>query len=178
MARRHRRHRARVALLPMLGIGGMQLYKAETAGPLKDERLTPRLARTARDVCGRLFLLTAACAVSYWLAGMSAFDADRPQLLDARDGRASRRTTPASRSSTACRSRRRDRLHADRRHQLQRALHRVAHAAAAALRPGHADRAFLLIVVVAIVADDARAGRHAHLRHRSLSRCAMRRSRS
>ena len=40
-----------VALLPMLGIGGMQLYKAETAGPLKDERLTPRIARTARSLC-------------------------------------------------------------------------------------------------------------------------------
>ena len=39
-----------VALLPMLGIGGMQLYKAETAGPLKDERFTPRLARTARGL--------------------------------------------------------------------------------------------------------------------------------
>ena len=43
-----------VALLPMLGIGGMQLYKAETAGPLKDERFTPRLARTARSLVRRL----------------------------------------------------------------------------------------------------------------------------
>src|SRR5688572_19897448 len=59
-----------VALLPMLGIGGMQLYKAETAGPLKDERFTPRLARTARGLCVVYFVLTSVCAVSFWLAGM------------------------------------------------------------------------------------------------------------
>jgi trk system potassium uptake protein TrkH len=64
-----------IALLPMLGIGGMQLYKAETPGPFKDERLTPRITRTARNVCGLYVLLTAICAVSYWFAGMSVFDA-------------------------------------------------------------------------------------------------------
>jgi trk system potassium uptake protein TrkH len=64
-----------VALLPMLGIGGMQLYKAETAGPLKDERFTPRLARTARGLVVVYAVLTAACATSYWFAGMSLFDA-------------------------------------------------------------------------------------------------------
>jgi trk system potassium uptake protein TrkH len=64
-----------VALLPMLGIGGMQLYKAETAGPLKDERFTPRLARTARVLVVVYTVLTAICAASYWLAGMSLFDA-------------------------------------------------------------------------------------------------------
>jgi len=64
-----------VALLPMLGVGGMQLYKAETAGPLKDERFTPRLARTARGLCVVYFVLTLACAVGYWLAGMQWFDA-------------------------------------------------------------------------------------------------------
>jgi trk system potassium uptake protein len=64
-----------VALLPMLGIGGMQLYKAEMAGPLKDERFTPRLARTARGLCVVYAVLTAVCAVAYWLAGMSVFDA-------------------------------------------------------------------------------------------------------
>jgi trk system potassium uptake protein TrkH len=64
-----------VALLPMLGIGGMQLYKAETAGPLKDERFTPRLARTARGLVVVYVVLTAACAGSFWLAGMSVFDA-------------------------------------------------------------------------------------------------------
>jgi trk system potassium uptake protein TrkH len=64
-----------VALLPMLGIGGMQLYRAETAGPLKDERFTPRLARTARGLCVVYFVLTVACAAAYWFAGMSVFDA-------------------------------------------------------------------------------------------------------
>jgi trk system potassium uptake protein TrkH len=64
-----------VALLPMLGIGGMQLYKAEIAGPLKDERFTPRLARTARGLVVVYTVLTAACAASYWAAGMSPFDA-------------------------------------------------------------------------------------------------------
>ena len=58
-----------VALLPMLGIGGMQLYKAETAGPLKDERFTPRLARTARNLVVVYIVLTAACAASYWGPG-------------------------------------------------------------------------------------------------------------
>ena len=64
-----------VALLPMLGIGGMQLYKAEIAGPLKAERFTPRLARTARGLCVVYIVLTAACAAAFWLAGMSPFDA-------------------------------------------------------------------------------------------------------
>jgi trk system potassium uptake protein TrkH len=64
-----------VALLPTLGIGGMQLYKAETAGPLKDERFTPRLKRTARGLVVVYLVLTAACAASYWLAGMTPFDA-------------------------------------------------------------------------------------------------------
>jgi trk system potassium uptake protein TrkH len=64
-----------VALLPMLGIGGMQLYKAETAGPLKEERFTPRLARTARGLVVVYAVLTVACAASYWVAGMDLFDA-------------------------------------------------------------------------------------------------------
>jgi trk system potassium uptake protein TrkH len=64
-----------VALLPMLGIGGMQLYKAETAGPLKDERFTPRLARTARGLVVVYIVLTTACAASFWAAGMTPFDA-------------------------------------------------------------------------------------------------------
>lgn len=64
-----------VALMPMLGVGGMQLYKAETPGPVKDERMTPRIAGTARTLCVVYVLATVACAVSYWLAGMSPFDA-------------------------------------------------------------------------------------------------------
>jgi trk system potassium uptake protein TrkH len=64
-----------VALLPMLGIGGMQLYRAETPGPIKDERFTPRIARTAQTLALVYVGLTAACALAYWLAGMSPFDA-------------------------------------------------------------------------------------------------------
>lgn len=64
-----------VAVLPMLGIGGMQLYRAEVPGPTKEEKLTPRLAQTARALWLLYFGLTAACALGYWLAGMNAFDA-------------------------------------------------------------------------------------------------------
>ncbi len=64
-----------VALMPMLGIGGMQLYKAETAGPIKDEKLTPRIAHTARVLWRIYGAMTLLCAVSYWIAGMSPFDA-------------------------------------------------------------------------------------------------------
>jgi trk system potassium uptake protein TrkH len=64
-----------VALLPMLGVGGMQLYRAETPGPVKDERITPRIAGTARSLCVVYIWMTAACAACYWFAGMSAFDA-------------------------------------------------------------------------------------------------------
>lgn len=64
-----------VALLPMLGVGGMQLYKAETPGPMKDSKLTPRIAGTARALWIVYVTLTAACAVTYWALGMSPFDA-------------------------------------------------------------------------------------------------------
>ena len=64
-----------VAVLPMLGIGGMQLYRAESAGPSKDRKLTPRITSTAKALFGIYLLLTTACAVSYALAGMSNFDA-------------------------------------------------------------------------------------------------------
>jgi len=64
-----------IALLPMLGVGGMQLYKSETPGPFKDERMTPRVARTAKNICLIYAMLTVACALAYWFAGMSAFDA-------------------------------------------------------------------------------------------------------
>lgn len=64
-----------VAILPMLGVGGMQLYRLETAGPMKDEKLTPRIAHTARAVWVIYLTLTVICATAYWLAGMSAFDA-------------------------------------------------------------------------------------------------------
>jgi trk system potassium uptake protein TrkH len=64
-----------VAILPMLGVGGMQLYKAETPGPVKDEKLTPRITQTARALWFVYFLITMACIGSLRLAGMGWFDA-------------------------------------------------------------------------------------------------------
>lgn len=64
-----------VAILPMLGIGGMQLYKAETPGPVKDAKLTPRITETAKALWKIYLSLTVACALAYWLGGMSVFDA-------------------------------------------------------------------------------------------------------
>ena len=64
-----------VAILPMLGIGGMQLYRAETPGPIKDSKLTPRIAETAKTLWYIYVILTLICIAAYWLAGMSLFDA-------------------------------------------------------------------------------------------------------
>jgi trk system potassium uptake protein TrkH len=64
-----------VAVMPMLGIGGMQLYRAETPGPVKDSKLTPRIAETAKALWYIYLGLTIACTLAYWLAGMNLFDA-------------------------------------------------------------------------------------------------------
>ncbi|QBZ82154.1 Trk system potassium uptake protein TrkH [Hydrogenovibrio crunogenus] len=64
-----------VAILPMLGIGGMQLYRAETPGPIKDNKLAPRISETAKALWYIYLGLTIACALGYWLAGMDWFDA-------------------------------------------------------------------------------------------------------
>ncbi len=64
-----------VAVLPMLGIGGMQLYRAESPGPVKDTKLTPRITETAQALWYIYLGLTTACALAYWGAGMSVFDA-------------------------------------------------------------------------------------------------------
>jgi trk system potassium uptake protein TrkH len=64
-----------VALLPMLGVGGMSLYRAEMPGPVKDAKLTPRITQTARMLWVVYVTITAACAGGYLLAGMSPFDA-------------------------------------------------------------------------------------------------------
>ena len=64
-----------VAVMPALGVGGMQLYRAETPGPIKNNKLTPRITETAKAIW-RIYLgLTVACAVSYYCAGMTVFDA-------------------------------------------------------------------------------------------------------
>jgi len=64
-----------VAVMPMLGVGGMQLYRAETPGPIKDSKLTPRITETAKALWYIYLGLTLACAVAYWAAGMTLFDA-------------------------------------------------------------------------------------------------------
>ena len=64
-----------VAILPMLGIGGMQLYRAETPGPVKDSKLTPRITETAKALWYIYLTLTVACGMAYWVAGMGMFDA-------------------------------------------------------------------------------------------------------
>jgi len=64
-----------VAILPILGVGGMQLYRAETPGPVKDSKMTPRIADTAKHLWYIYLSLTIACSFAYWLAGMSLFDA-------------------------------------------------------------------------------------------------------
>jgi trk system potassium uptake protein TrkH len=64
-----------VAVLPLLGLGGMQLYKAETPGPMKDTKFTPRISETARGLWGVYFLFSLACLAAYRWAGMSWADA-------------------------------------------------------------------------------------------------------
>jgi len=64
-----------VAILPMLGIGGMQLYRTEIPGPSKDTKLTPRIAGTAKALFVVYLALTVLCGGAYYAAGMTAFDA-------------------------------------------------------------------------------------------------------
>jgi trk system potassium uptake protein TrkH len=64
-----------LAVLPLLGVGGMQLYKAETPGPLKDEKLAPRITETAKSLWFVYATLTTVGIVSLRICGMSWFDA-------------------------------------------------------------------------------------------------------
>ncbi len=64
-----------IAILPALGIGGMQLFRAETSGAQKDSKLTPRIASTAKALWMIYLTLTTSCAVAYYVAGMDVFDA-------------------------------------------------------------------------------------------------------
>lgn len=64
-----------VAVLPMLGVGGMQLYRAETPGPIKDSKLTPRIRETAKALWYLYVSLTIVSALMFWAAGTSPFDA-------------------------------------------------------------------------------------------------------
>lgn len=64
-----------VAILPILGVGGMQLYRAEIPGPSKDNKIKPRIADTAKQLWYIYLGMTIACTLAYWLAGMNLFDA-------------------------------------------------------------------------------------------------------
>ena len=64
-----------VAILPLLGIGGRQLFKAETPGPMKDSALTPRIAETARNLWVVYATITLVCIAALKWAGMSWLDA-------------------------------------------------------------------------------------------------------
>jgi trk system potassium uptake protein len=64
-----------VAILPMLGVGGMQLYRAEMPGPVKDTKLTPRITETAKALWYLYLGFTVVCATAYWAVGMEPFDA-------------------------------------------------------------------------------------------------------
>jgi trk system potassium uptake protein TrkH len=64
-----------VAILPLLGIGGRQMFKAETPGPMKETSLTPRIAETAKGLWKVYFVFTVLCALAYWHAGMEKWDA-------------------------------------------------------------------------------------------------------
>lgn len=64
-----------VAVLPLLGIGGRQVLRAETPGPMKERQLTPRIAQTAKGLWYVYGLLTMLCALGYRLAGMDWLDA-------------------------------------------------------------------------------------------------------
>ncbi len=64
-----------VAILPLLGVGGRQIFKAETPGPMKDTKLTPRITETAKGLWLVYAGITLACILSYWAAGMGLLDA-------------------------------------------------------------------------------------------------------
>ena len=64
-----------IAILPLLGIGGRQMFKAETPGPMKDAKLTPRIASTAKGLWGVYVGVTLLCILAYHWVGMSWFDA-------------------------------------------------------------------------------------------------------
>lgn len=64
-----------VAILPLLGVGGAQLFRAEAAGPIKDTKLTPRVTETAKGLWGVYGVFSLACLLAFWAAGMSPLDA-------------------------------------------------------------------------------------------------------
>lgn len=64
-----------VAILPLLGIGGLQLFRSEVSSFSKDTKLTPQVTQTAKALWLVYIGLNLACIIAYWLGGMSLFDA-------------------------------------------------------------------------------------------------------
>ena len=64
-----------IAVMPLLGIGGGQLYKTEIPGAMNDQKLTPRIKETAQALWLIYLVLTFFCALFYYFAGMNGFDA-------------------------------------------------------------------------------------------------------
>ena len=64
-----------VAILPMLGVGGRQLFKQEIPGPFKESEITPQITETAKGLWRIYALLTILCMIAYWLGGMTPLDA-------------------------------------------------------------------------------------------------------
>lgn len=64
-----------VAVLPLLGVGGSQLFRAEAAGPVKDTKLTPRMTGTAKGLWGVYAVFSVLCGAAFWAAGMEPLDA-------------------------------------------------------------------------------------------------------
>ena len=64
-----------VAIMPLLGVGGSQLFRAEAAGPVKDTKLTPRITSTAKGLWGVYAVFSVSCFAAFWLAGMPPLEA-------------------------------------------------------------------------------------------------------
>ena len=64
-----------VAIFPLLGVGGMQLYKNEGSGVMGDNKLRPKIAETAKSLWFIYLILTLSCCFCYFFSGMSLFDA-------------------------------------------------------------------------------------------------------
>jgi trk system potassium uptake protein TrkH len=69
--------------LPLLGVGGSQVFKAETPGPMKDKKLTPRIAETARGLWAVTFAIALACLFSRHLRGQHRWRQQDGSRLDA-----------------------------------------------------------------------------------------------
>ncbi|MBQ0131205.1 MAG: TrkH family potassium uptake protein, partial [Comamonas sp.] len=64
-----------VAIMPLLGVGGSQLFRAEAAGPVKDTKLTPRITGTAKGLWGVYAVFSVSCFGAFWLGGMTPLEA-------------------------------------------------------------------------------------------------------